>query len=56
MPTRPPSVTVAVVLLALGSLLNVITPFIPMMGGIPDVVVYAGVVLGVLGLVGALRL
>jgi hypothetical protein len=56
MPTRPPSVTVAVVLLALGSLLNVITPLIPIMEGIPDVVVYAGVVLGVLGLVGALGL
>jgi hypothetical protein len=56
MPTRPPSVTVAIVLLALGSLLNVITPLIPVMGGIPAVVVYAGVVLGVLGLGGALGL
>src|SRR5215203_2141316 len=56
MPTRTPSVNVAIILLALGSLLNVITPWIPIMGGIPAVVVYAGVVLGVLGLVGALGL
>jgi uncharacterized membrane protein (DUF2068 family) len=56
MPVRPLSVTIAVVLLALGSLLNVITPLMPMMEGIPAGVVYAGVVLGVLGLVGALGL
>ena len=35
MPARPLSVTVAVVLLALGSLLNVISPLTPVMGVSP---------------------
>jgi hypothetical protein len=52
MSARPPAVTVAVVLLALFSLLNVIFPLLAT-EGVPAFVVYLGVVLGVLGLIAA---
>ena len=51
MRTRPLSVTVAVVLLALFSLLNLLAPLLLAPGGVPAFVVYLSVVLGVLGLV-----
>ena len=48
---RPPAVTVAAILLALFSLLNLITPLTPAASeGIPAFVIYSGVVLGVVGL------
>ncbi len=53
MRSRPPTVTVAAVLSALISLLNLPFPLLPGSEGVPAVVVYGGVVLGVLGLVGA---
>ena len=49
MRTRPLSVTVAVVLLVLFSLLNLLAPLL--LAGVPAFVVYLSVVLGVLGLV-----
>ncbi len=49
---RPPSVTIAAVLLALSSVLNLAFPLFPT-GGIPQLVVYSGVALGVIGLVAA---
>ena len=49
---RPQSVTIAVVVLALLSLVNIISPLLPS-EGIPASVIYLGVVLGVLGLIGA---
>jgi uncharacterized membrane protein (DUF2068 family) len=52
MNTRPQPVTIAVVLLALLSLVNVISPLLPS-EGIPASAIYLGVVLGVLGLIGA---
>lgn len=47
---RPLSVTIAAVLLALFSVLNLAFPLFPM-EGIPAFIVYSGVVLGVFGLV-----
>ena len=52
MSARPQPLTVAVVLLALLSLVNVVSPLLPS-EGIPASVIYLGVVLGVLGLIGA---
>ncbi len=52
MSARPLPVTVAAVLLALFSLVNIITVFFPS-GGVPKFVIYLGLVLGVLGLIGA---
>ena len=52
MNTRPQPVTISVVLLALLSLVNVISPLLPS-EGIPASVIYLGIVLGVLGLIGA---
>ena len=49
---RSPSVTIAAVLLALFSVLNLATPLIPAAtDGVPAFVVYSGVVLGVVGLI-----
>jgi len=51
---RPMAVTVAAVLLALFSLLGVVSIFVPAFSeGVPALVVYGGAVLGVLGLVAA---
>src|SRR5215208_3115581 len=50
--TRPLPVTIAVVLLALLSLANLLSPLMPS-EGVPAFVNYLGVVLGVLGLLGA---
>jgi len=50
--SRPLAVTAAAILLALLSLPNLVSPLLPR-EGIPAVVVYLGVVLGVAGLVGA---
>jgi hypothetical protein len=52
MRSRPLPVTVAVFLLALLSLANLLSPLMPS-EGVPAFVNYLGVVLGVLGLVGA---
>ena len=52
MATRPLPVTIAVVLLALLSVANLLSPLMPS-EGVPAVVNYLGVVLGVLGLLGA---
>ena len=52
MSARPQSLTVAVVLLVLLSLVNVISPLLPS-EGIPAFVIYSSVVLGVVGLIGA---
>jgi hypothetical protein len=52
---RPPSVTIAAVLLALFSVLNLAFPLFPT-EGIPALVVYSGVGLGVIGLVAAVGL
>lgn len=49
--SRPLSVTVAAVLLALGSLTNVLIPVFPT--ELPAFVVYSGVALGVAGLIAA---
>ncbi len=49
---RPQTVTVAAILLALFSVLNVLFPFSPI-EGIPEAAVYIGVVAGAIGLVGA---
>ena len=50
MRTRPLPVTVAAILLALFSLLNLLAPLL-LVGGPPAFVIYLSVVLGVLGLV-----
>ena len=50
--SRPQTVTVATILLALFSVLNVLFPFFPV-EGIPAAAVYTGVVAGAAGLVGA---
>ncbi len=52
MRSRPLPVTVAAILLALLSLPNLVFPLLPT-EGIPAVVVYGGIVLGVAGLVAA---
>jgi hypothetical protein len=55
MQERPPSVTVAVILVALLSVANVLSPLMPS-EGIPAFVIYLGIVLGVAGLLGAVGL
>ena len=55
MTIRPLPVTIAVVLLTILSLANLLSPLMPS-GGVPTFVVYLGVALGVLGLIGALGL
>ena len=52
MRARPLPVTVAAILLVLFSLTNLLSPFLPM-EGVPAVVVYLGVALGVAGLLAA---
>jgi uncharacterized membrane protein (DUF2068 family) len=52
MSARPLPLTVAIILLALLSLANLLSPVMPS-EGVPAFVVYLGVVLGVLGLIGA---
>ena len=52
MSARPQYVAIAVVLLALLSLVNIISPLLPS-EGLPASVIYSSVVLGVLGLIGA---
>jgi uncharacterized membrane protein (DUF2068 family) len=52
MRSRPTYVTVAAVLLGILSLLNLLGPLLPS-EGVPAVVVYGGIVLGVVGLVAA---
>jgi hypothetical protein len=49
---RPLPVTVAAILLVLFSLINLLSPFLPM-EGVPAFVVYLGVALGVAGLLAA---
>ncbi len=51
---RPQAVTIAAVMLALFSSLNVVSAFIPALSdGVPAAVVYGSVVLGLVGLAGA---
>src|SRR5919107_2959650 len=52
MSARPLPVTIAVVLLVILSLANLLSPVMPS-EGVPTFVIYLGVVLGVLGLIGA---
>src|SRR5215216_8119708 len=52
MRARPLPVTVAVILLALLSLTNLLSPLFPS-EGVPAFVIYLGVVLGVVGLIAA---
>ena len=52
MRARPLPVTVAAILLVLFSLINLLSPFLPM-EGVPAFVVYLGVALGVAGLLAA---
>ena len=52
MRSRPQSVTIAATLLALLSVANLLSPVMPS-EGVPAFVIYLGVVLGVLGLIGA---
>src|SRR5436853_4295746 len=58
MRTRPPTVTVAVILLVLVSVTDFPLPWAALFPGAepPDFVVYAGIVLGILGLVVAVGL
>jgi hypothetical protein len=49
-------VTVAAILLALCSLLSLPGPLLPGSEGVPEVVLYSGVVLGIVGLVAAVGL
>ena len=50
--SRPQTVTVAAILLAMFSVLNVLFAFLPI-EGIPEAAVYIGVLAGAIGLVGA---
>jgi hypothetical protein len=52
MSARPQPVTIAAVILALLSLVNLISPLLPS-EGLPAFVIYSSVVRGVLGLIGA---
>jgi hypothetical protein len=56
MRSRPVPVTVAAILLTLCSLLSIPGPSLPGSGGIPEVVLYSGIVLGIVGLVAAVGL
>jgi hypothetical protein len=50
MRSRPVPVTVAAILLALCSLLSLPGPLSPGSEGVPEVVLYSGIVLGIVGL------
>ena len=52
MRSRPQTVTVAAVVLAVFSLVNLVSPLLPS-EGIPEFVIYLGVVLGIAGLAAA---
>jgi hypothetical protein len=52
MRSRPQTVTVAAIVLAVFSLVNLISPLLPS-EGIPEFVIYLGVVLGIAGLAAA---
>ena len=54
--SRPPTVTVAAILMALISLLGLPGPLLPGSEGVPGVVLYGGIVLGIVGLVAAVGL
>jgi hypothetical protein len=54
--SRPPTVTVAAILMALISLLGLPGPLLPGSEGVPAVVLYGGIVLGIVGLVAAVGL
>jgi hypothetical protein len=56
MRSRPVPVTVAAILLALCSLLSLPAPLLPGSEGVPEVVLYSGIVLGIVGLVAAVGL
>ena len=56
MRSRPLQVTVAAILMALISLLGLPGPLLPGSEGIPAVVLYGGIVLGIVGLVAAVGL
>jgi len=56
MRSRPPTVTVAAVPMALISLLGLPGPLLPGSEGVPAVVLYGGIVLGIVGLVAAVGL
>jgi hypothetical protein len=56
MPSRPLPVTVAAFLMALSSLLSLPGPLLPGSEGVPEVVLYSGIVLGIVGLVAAVGL
>jgi uncharacterized membrane protein (DUF2068 family) len=51
MHSRPLPVTVAAVLMALLGLANIASPVFPNPEGVPEFVIYSGVVLGVVGLI-----
>ena len=53
---RPLPVTVAAILLALISLLSLPGPLLPGSEGVPSVVIYGGIVLGILGIVAVVGL
>lgn len=56
MHSRPLPVTVAAILLALSSLASIPGPLLPGSEEVPAVVIYGGIVLGIVGLVGAVGL
>lgn len=56
MPSRPLPVTVAVILMVLISLAGLPGPLLPGSDEVPAVVIYGGVVLGIVGLVAAVGL
>ena len=56
MRSRPVPVTVAAILLALCSFLSLPGPLLPGSEGVPEVVLYSGIVLGIVGLVAAVGL
>ena len=56
MRSRPLPVTVAAFLMALSSLLSLPGPLLPGSEGVPEVVLYSGIVLGIVGLVAAVGL
>ena len=56
MRSRPLQVTVAAILMALISLLGLPGPLLPGSEGVPAVVLYGGIVLGIVGLVAAVGL
>ncbi len=56
MPSRPLPVTIAAILMALVSLLGLPGPLLPGSEEVPAVVIYGGIVLGIVGLVAAVGL